>query len=392
MSEHSSDDDGGPSRSGIVWFVVWALVTVVLGAAALVVSADGDDDRSLDAEAAPPRSATTATAPGSVPSSPLPEVQTGTILTVDDHQLIGLDGEPLLLKGVNRAGGEYACVQDFGIWDGPADADLVDAMAAWGINSVRIPLNEHCWLGLEPDNEFAGEAYRDAVVDFVALLEDRDLVAVLDLHWSGPARSAGERNMPMPNADHSVDFWVSMSRTFREAPLVVFDIFNEPHDTDWQCWRDGCVMDEGYTAVGMQALVDAVRSTGARQPIIVSGINYANDLGRWLEMAPTDPVDALMAGFHLYNFNLCDDRPCWEATVLPVAMEVPVITAELGEDTCGGTFIEGYLDWADDHDVSYLGWTFNPWDCRSGPALVSDHAGTPTPFGRAFRDHILGND
>jgi hypothetical protein len=44
---------------------------------------------------------------------------------------------------------------------------------------------------------------------------------------------------------------------------------------------------------------------------------------------------------------------------------------------------------ADAHGVSYVGWTFNAWDCATGPALVTDLAGTPTTFGQGFRDHGL---
>jgi len=310
-------------------------------------------------------------------------------LRVEGNQLVAADGRPVRLVGVNRAGGEYACAQGFGIWDGAADAAFVEVMASWRINAVRLPLNEHCWLGINgvrPD--LGGAAYREAVLELVAHLNQRGLVAVLDLHWSGPGAELALENAPMPNADHSVDFWTSVAATFAGNDLVVFDLFNEPHEVDWTCWRDGCRMPDGYEAVGMQALVDAVRSTGASQPIILSGIDYANDLSRWLEMAPTDPARSLVAGFHLYNFTRCRDAACWEATVAPVAEVVPVVTAELGEDTCGSDFIVDYMTWADARDISYLAWTFNAWSCRWGPSLIADESGTPTPFGAGFRQHV----
>ena len=46
------------------------------------------------------------------------------------------------------------------------------------------------------------------------------------------------------------------------------------------------------------------------------------------------------------------------------------------------------MPWLDARGGSYLGWTWNTWDCGRGPALIADYRGTPTPYGRGFRDHL----
>jgi hypothetical protein len=74
--------------------------------------------------------------------------------------------------------------------------------------------------------------------------------------------------------------------------------------------------------------------------------------------------------------------------VLPVARTVPVVTGEIGESDCAGGFVDPYMAWADSNGVSYLAWTWDTWDCRSGPALITDYAGTPTAFGAAVRSHL----
>ena len=43
----------------------------------------------------------------------------------------------------------YMCVSSSRTFDGPADATVVDGMAKWGINAIRLPMNEDCWLGLK---------------------------------------------------------------------------------------------------------------------------------------------------------------------------------------------------------------------------------------------------
>ncbi len=37
---------------------------------------------------------------------------------------------------------------------------------------------------------------------------------------------------------------------------------------------------------------------------------------------------------------------------------------------------------------SYLAWTWNNWDCSSGPSLIADYSGTPTGFGIGYQAHL----
>ncbi len=69
-------------------------------------------------------------------------------LHVSGNRLLDAHGRRLILRGVNRSGSEYACIQGWGIFDGPSTAASVQAMAAWHMNFVRVPLNEDCWLGI----------------------------------------------------------------------------------------------------------------------------------------------------------------------------------------------------------------------------------------------------
>jgi hypothetical protein len=293
-------------------------------------------------------------------------------------------GKPVRLLGVNRSGLEYACVQGWGFSDGPVDAASISAMKTWRIDAVRVPLNEDCWLGINGVKaQYGGGAYRAFVQSFVARLNAAGMTAILDLHWnaSGSQRATGQQQMA--DADHSPAFWRSVARTFRGNRNVILDLYNEPHDVSWRCWRDGC----GRWA-GMQRLVDAVRSAGGREPLMLGGLAWSNDLSGWLRWRPRDPLHQLIASFHLYNFNTCSTAACWNATVAPVARVVPVVTGELGENDCAHGFIDTYMPWADAAGISYLGWTWDTWNCNSGPALISGYDGTPTRFGAGFRAHL----
>ncbi|MGQ4336323.1 cellulase family glycosylhydrolase, partial [Streptomyces hayashii] len=321
-------------------------------------------------------------------------------LHVSGNKLVDADGKNRRLLGVNRSGGEFMCVQGRGIWDGPVDDAAVKAIADWKVNTVRIPLNEECWLGLANiDPAYGGARYVDAVKQLVARVEAHGMTPIVELHWTYgqyTGNSAGCSDVhatcqkPMPDMQYAPSFWTSVANTFKSDTAVVFDLFNEPYPDRatsmtaqaWQCWRDGgSCPGIGYQVAGMQDLVDSVRATGARNVILAGGLAYSNDLGQWLAYKPDDPTGDLAAAYHVYNFNSCADAGCWNSTLAPVAARVPLVAGEIGENTCSHGFVDQVMKWFDDHGLSYLGWTWNTWDCSTGPSLISGYDGTPTAYG-----------
>src|SRR5947209_14343403 len=66
--------------------------------------------------------------------------------------------------------------------------------------------------------------------------------------------------------------------------MVMFDVFNEPKARDWQTWLHGGGTIGGTKIVGFQDLVDAVRSVGAKQIIVVEPGSIAggpDSVGGW---------------------------------------------------------------------------------------------------------------
>ncbi|MER7834541.1 cellulose binding domain-containing protein [Streptomyces sp. NPDC096040] len=341
------------------------------------------------------------------PTTPPPSDGSAPALHVSGTKLVDADGRTRRLLGVNRSGGEFMCVQGRGIWDGPVDDATIEAIADWKANAVRIPLNEECWLGLSNVKpEYGGAGYISAVKDLVARVEAHGMTPVLDLHWTYgqyTGNSAGCSDVhatcqkPMPDKQYSPAFWASVAGTFKDDPAAVFDLFNEPYPdratssaTDaWKCWRDGGTCPGiSYPVAGMQDLVNAVRGAGAKNVVMAGGLAYSNDLSQWLTYKPTDPAGNLAAAWHVYNFNSCSNESCWNSTLAPVAAQVPLVAGETGENTCSHGFVDQVMKWFDDRDLSYLGWTWNTWDCSSGPSLISNYDGTPTAYGTGLRDHL----
>jgi hypothetical protein len=307
---------------------------------------------------------------------------------VAGNQLVDGTWTPHRLLGVNRSGTEYACMQGIGFFAGPADRRAIEAMKTWRIDAVRVPLNEDCWLGINSaPRRYSGRAYRAAIRAYVARLHKAGFVVILDLHWNAPGSEPARSQQPMADQDHSPAFWTSVARAFRTDPAVVFDLYNEPHGISWQCWRDGCLLPEGWRTAGMQTLLNAVRESGALQPVIVTGLDWGGDVSSWLEYRPTDPAHQLVAGVHVYDFRSCADQACWARNFGPVARSVPVVATEVGQKACGIPFLERFMAWADKAGLSYLGWTWNPTGCAS-PALIESWSGQPTASGAQFRAHV----
>jgi hypothetical protein len=324
-------------------------------------------------------------------------VATTLAVRVSGPHLVDGSGRVVQLRGVDRSGTEYACVQGWGIFDGPSDATSVAAMASWDINAVRLPLNEDCWLGINGVSPtWSGANYRSAVESYVALLHRYGLYVILDLHWNAPGSQSATGQEPMADRDHSPAFWTSVATAFRSDPAVLFDLYNEPYpdsnqDTTaaWTCWKSGGTCPGvGYQAAGMQELVSAVRSAGATNVIMLGGVEYAGQLDHWSAYAPSDPDHQLAASVHSYDFAGCTTTACWNNN-LAGAGSVPVITGEVGESGSGGSYVSAYTTWADAHGVSYLGWTWDVWGCAGQPVLISGYDGTPCPgYGVAYKAHL----
>jgi endoglucanase len=340
-------------------------------------------------------------------------------LHVQGVHIVDGHGRPLRLLGVNRSGSEFKCIQlgtatslGWGIFDGPLNAASARSIAAWHVNVVRIPLNEDCWLGINGVNpQYGGTSYRNVVQRYVHTLHRAGLYVILDLHWSAPGKFPATSQQPMPDLDHAPAFWRSVATRFKHDPYVAFDLYNEPFlytsylddptEDFWYCWRQGCTLNQYLTGghpftkayewktAGMQTLVNVIRASGASNMILVAGLDWANDVSKWLQTAPSDPDHNIAVSWHSYPGEICGQETCWSHVVASLARSIPVVVGETGDNVCTApSYDPTFLPWADRHGLSYLGWTWNTWqDCKN--ILIKNYSGTPTSnYGEYFYQHL----
>jgi endoglucanase len=314
-------------------------------------------------------------------------------LHVSGNQLLDANNNPVQLHGVNYSGAEYACIQGWGIFDGPSDDAMVTAIRSWNSNVVRLGMNEDCVLGINGVKAaYAGSNYMNAIVSYVNKLHAHGMYAEITLMWAAPGSQQATDQPPILDQDHSAAALRVIANAFKADPMTFLGLMGEPHDITWQCWRDGgSACNVGYSALGMQAALDAVRQTGATNVVTVSGIDYANNLSQWLTYRPTDSLGQLIAEAHVYGGNTCMTTSCFNTNYAPVAQSVPLIFGETGQtyddSSCGSNNVNTFMTWADAHNVGYQAWTWDTWGtCGS---LISDFDGTPAnAYGTWVRDHL----
>src|SRR5581483_11560151 len=116
---------------------------------------------------------------------------------------------------------------------------------------------------------------------------------------------------------------------YRDDGRVLFELYNEPHNVSWEIWRSGGDTGDGWQAVGMQALYDAVRATGAHNLVVIGGLDWGYDLSG----VPSHRVAGynILYSTHPYN-NAGEKRSrLWDVYWGSLTATDPVLVTEFGD-------------------------------------------------------------
>jgi endoglucanase len=317
---------------------------------------------------------------------------------VQGNKILDANGNQYLIHGIGRDDLEYNCQGD-----GYFDAAHLALMGAgtngpnavyWYANTVRLPLSEGFWLRGSPGTSCTAASYQALVKSVVGSLTAHNMNVMIDLHWTdaGGHSLGGGGPWAMPDAD-SVTFWTQVATIYKTYSNVMFEVYNEPHPSagTWSCWLKGCAVsnDQGYssdcgcqktfsyTAVGMQALVNAVRGAGANNLAIVGGMNWGFDLSG----VPQYTVTGGNVVYDTHPYSYSDKLSnTWDTAFGNISNTYAVVSAESGEYDCGVNFMTQLLNYLDAHQIGWSAWA---WVSQGAvctyPQLVVDYNGTPAP-------------
>jgi hypothetical protein len=370
-------------------------------------------------------------------------------ITVCGNKFENQAGQAVVLRGVNTEGTQYDCANPGeGFFDDPTIVGTnftteIAAMKAWGINVVRVNLNEECWLGINgvPATTSAVglngyNAYANAMGSYVTALNAAGIYAEVDLHLNAPGSEliadAGNDDFQNPLPESNSDlFWRSVGAYFASNHAVIFGVFNEPFppnaatngdtSTGWNCDLNGCTVPDytdtsnysqipsgTYVGEGMRQMIDDIRSVNTTAPLLVGGPDFAGDLDDWLATfypggVSIDPSNELAASVHIYF--PANNSPCSLstniATACPgtaqgalsndglpqVAAVAPVEIDELGDFGCSASSLTPFLASVDaannaGSDIGYVGWAWTTSVCD--PNLITSYTtGKPSAMGAA---------
>ncbi len=181
---------------------------------------------------------------------------------------------------------------------------LIQLVKESGFNAVRIPCSFNQYLENSATAQLE-QAWLDRIKTVVQYCVDRDMYAILNIHWDGGwlenncTEAASEANNAKQKA-----FWEQIATHLRDFDEhLIFAGTNEPNVDD----ATQMAVLNSY----LQTFIDAVRSTGGRnsyRTLVVQG--PSTDITKTHELMNTLPVDEtenrMMVEVHYYTpWNFC---------------------------------------------------------------------------------------
>jgi aryl-phospho-beta-D-glucosidase BglC (GH1 family) len=283
-------------------------------------------------------------------------------LSARGHSLAQADGSVVTLRGVMVP--ELARLYD----EGRLNADLFRSIANTGANVVRLPVDpetrrtdgEYLARYLDPAVRWAGEA---------------GLYAIVDLHMIGNVETGAGQAMPdAPARPLAEEVWRAVATYFRDAPHTLFEVFNEPQGIPAAVWQPAAA-----------DLVRIVREHGARQVVIVGGVDFASDASWVLDSPIVD--DNLAYAVHIYPGTTVE----WQRSFGEAAARYPVLMTEWGymEENPSPTqsYLNGSAATYGEPLMAFLrergvGWVACWWDDRWEPPMIAPGGTGWTGFGQ----------
>jgi endoglucanase len=310
-----------------------------------------------------------------VPPQPMPSQPAPHRLHIMGNHFADANGNMVVLRGASHWSLEFGC--------GAGAFTLRDfqAMRSWGMNIVRLPLNENYLLfpGL-----CGGTKYLDTVKSTVSNAEATGMYVLLDLHWINPYSNASRGGQyPMPDSK-AKQFWQTLTTLYKNDDKVLYEMMNEPHDVSCAIWKNGGsvtsskenwsgeIQDGTYQATGFQQLADLIHSI-APTALIIQGTSGEADA----TCAETNPLTGNNIAYQAHFY--VTDPTKWAASFQNLTSKVPVIAGEF--DTRQGIKVVNVFEGL---KTGYLGWV---WEGCAG--MTADCNGTPADGWKAIHDAML---
>lgn len=252
----------------------------------------------------------------------------------------------------------------------------VDSLAAWGFNSIRIPMHYNLFTLPIEDEPIAGEntwieTGFDLIDDVLTWAAPYNMYVILDMHATPGGQGAGsEINDYDPskpslwesqeNKDKLVALWTRIADRYKDNEWIGgYDLINETH---WDL--------PGNTALRelYENITVGIRSVDTKHILFIEGNSYAND-----HSGLTPPWDDNMVySFHKYwNTNKPGDLD-WILS-LREQTNVPLWMGESGENS--NTWFTDAVKLFEDNGIGWAWWTMRKIGDIDSPYAIDINPG-----------------
>lgn len=272
----------------------------------------------------------------------------------------------------------------------------IDSMAAWGFNSVRLPMHYHLFtLSVEEEpvpgkNTWLkkGFAYTDSLLNWC---KTNHLYLILDMHAApggqGNDFNISDRDSTQPslwesaaNRQKLIALWRRLAERYANEPWIGgYDILNEPN-WGFEDPTDKHGLKETKNAPLRQLLMDitaAIRSVDRRHIIIIEGNGWGNNYRGILP--PWD--DNMVLSFHKY-WNPNTEEAIHHYLELRDRYNIPLWLGESGENN--NTWYRECVRLVESHDIGWSWWPLKKIGVNNPLEVVM------TPEWRRIVDYFTG--
>lgn len=255
----------------------------------------------------------------------------------------------------------------------------IDSMAAWGFNSVRLPMHYNLYTLPIEDEPVAGEntwlqkgfELTDRLLEWCA---DNEMYLILDLHAApggqGEDKPISDYDDSKPslweseeNRAKTVALWRKLAERYKDEPWIGgYDLINE---TNWDL-PGNTLLKNLYVDI-----TEAIREVDTRHIIFIEGNWFANDF-----TGLTPPWDDNMVySFHKYwSYN--DQNSIQWVLNIRNSFNVPIWCGEAGENS--NVWFRNAIWLLELNNIGWAWWPLKKVESVTGPLSITKNSGYQT--------------
>ncbi|MGL1888618.1 MAG: cellulase family glycosylhydrolase [Reichenbachiella sp.] len=320
-------------------------------------------------------------------------------LNVENKDILDGDGEPIILRGIGLGGWmlqEGYMLRTYGAqyeienrieeligeegknefytkwWANHCTKSDIDSMAAWGFNSVRLPMHYKMFTPPIEEEPVAGEITwkEDGFVmvdDLLSWIEANDMYLILDLHAApggqGENADISDYDPSKPslwesedNKNKMVALWKKLAERYANEPNIGgYDLINETNwgfDDNHESDLNGCNQSNNAPLWDIQKrCIEAIREVDQNHLIVIEGNCWGNNYNGLPDQLWDDNI---VISYHKY-WNANDQGSLAPLLETQNKWNVPLWLGETGENSNAW-----FTDAIELLEANNIGWSWWP--------------------------------